>query len=311
MNTEIAKLLDIDGKSECDRIIDFIKTTVSMYNFNGVALGLSGGIDSALTLRLSVEALGKENVFGLIMPERDSEISSKTDAVAQAAALGIPYKIIPITGILRKLGTYTLVPRTFLIPRSYQKKYIRIARQKIEQEIEEKIYLANLENVDHDYLSRSRAFYRSKHRVRMVLTYMHAERRNLMVAATSNKSEVLTGFFVKYGDAAGDIAPIAHLYKTQVFELAKYIRVPEQIIKKDPSPDLIPGLTDEEAIGLSYLELDRILVGIENGMNDKEISRQTGIDMEKIKYVNEIKQQSEILRSCPIMLTADRWPLSL
>ena len=306
MHTEIAKLLDIDSGIERNRIIDFIKTAVCMYNFNGVALGLSGGIDSALTLKLSVDALGKKNVFGLIMPERDSETSSRSDAVAQAVALDIPYKVIPITGILRKLGTYSLVPRTFLVPKSYQKKYVKTARQKMEHEIGKSIYLANLENVDHDYLSRSRAFYRSKHRVRMVLTYIYAERRNLMVAATSNKSEVLTGFFVKYGDAAGDIAPIAHLYKTQVFELAKYIQLPERIIEKSPSPDLIPGLIDEEAIGLSYLDLDRILVGIENGMDDEKISRQTGIDMEKIKYVNEIKQKSGILRSCPIMLTDDR-----
>ncbi|MCL5985869.1 MAG: NAD(+) synthase [Actinobacteria bacterium] len=306
MSPDLAKLLETDIESEYSRTVDFIKDTTHKYNFKGVALGLSGGIDSALTLKLSVDALGQKNVFGLIMPERDSEASSKIDAIAHATSLGIPYKIISMTGILRKLGTYSLVPGTFLVPRPYQKKYVRIARQKIEQEIGKKIYLANLENADHDYLSRSRAFYRSKHRLRMIITYMHAERRNFIVAATSNKSEVLTGFFVKYGDAAGDIAPIAHLYKTQVFELAKYVQLPAQIIKKAPSPDLIPGLTDEEAIGLSYLELDRILVGIENGMNDEDVSRKTGIDVEKIKYVNEIKQKSELLRSYPIMLTADR-----
>ena len=99
----------------------------------------------------------------------------------------------------------------------------------------------------------------------MIALYYEAEQRGYAVVGTTNKTEYLTGFYVKWGDDSSDIEPIMHLYKTQVFELAKEVGLPQKIIKKEPSPDLAPGISDEFAIGLSYTNLDRILQKIEDG----------------------------------------------
>lgn len=93
----------------------------------------------------------------------------------------------------------------------------------------------------------------------MLLLYNYAELDNLLVLGTCNKTEKTIGFFVKYGDAAADASPLEGLYKTQVYQLAKFLSIPEEIIERPPSPDLLPGITDEYAIALAYETLDRIL----------------------------------------------------
>jgi len=100
----------------------------------------------------------------------------------------------------------------------------------------------------------------------MVVLYYEAERRGYAVVGTTNKTEYLTGFYVKWGDDSNDIEPLMHLYKTQVLDLAKLLAIPHSIIDKKPSPDLAPGITDEYAMGITYKDLDRILEKIECSM---------------------------------------------
>jgi len=116
----------------------------------------------------------------------------------------------------------------------------------------------------------------------MIALYYEAEQRGYAVVGTINRTELLTGFYVKWGDDSSDIEPIVHLYKTQVFELAKELRIPEKIIEKEPSPDLAPGISDEFAIGLCYFDLDRILEKIEEGQP------LSGEDPELVEKVQQI-----------------------
>jgi len=126
-----------------------------------------------------------------------------------------------------------------------------------------------------------------KARCRMIVLYHAAHSMNYIVAGSSNKSELLTGYFTKYGDGASDILPIGDLYKTQVRELAREIGIPEHIASKKPTAGLWPGQTDEEELGISYEELDRILLGIELGFTAEEIAKRTELDAARIGQVIE------------------------
>ena len=138
------------------------------------------------------------------------------------------------------------------------------------------------------------AFYRIKHRLRAILLFYYSELNNYLLVGCANKSEWLTGFFVKYGDSIADIMPIMSLHKTQVFGLARYLGIPDYILEKAPNPDLIPGLNDEEALGISYKKLDLILACIEKGyVVDKIISISDTTE-------KEIRRISEYLRTWPI-----------
>jgi NAD+ synthase len=155
------------------------------------------------------------------------------------------------------------------------------------------------------------AYYRAKHRVRIVLLYYYAELNNYLVLGSLNRSEILTGLFVKYGDSACDLAPIAGLYKTGVQELAQALGIPRWIREKPPSPDLIPGLTDEEILGLDYPTLDKILAGIEAGDGTVEIARKMKVPEGKVEYVAKLVEKSSMMRASPIPSINDCRPEGL
>ncbi|KAF2955193.1 NAD(+) synthase [Marinitoga sp. 38H-ov] len=265
-------------------IEQFIKEKIRDYGYNGAMIGISGGIDSAVVGKLCVNALGKERVKGLILPERDSSPETIEDAKIVCDFLEIDYRIIKISPILRKIGVYSLEPPTFFIPRKIQEKYAK-------KEFEKRSYINDLKNQGDTEFLKGIAYYRIKHRIRMVLLYFYAEQINYAVIGTTNKTELKTGFYVKYGDDSVDIEPIMHLYKTQVFNLARELKIPEKIINKSPSPDLIPGITDEYAMGISYNDLDRILVKMGNNedLNDEDEKM-----VKKVKEILKVAKYREI-----------------
>lgn len=181
---------------------------------------MSGGIDSALTAYLTVEALGKENVLGLLLPEKG--ISTKQDiddALEVSKILCIEHKIIDISPVLSSFSS--------VIP-SFDRK-ARISN-------------GNL-----------------KARIRMCILYYHANLMDRIVVGTGNKTELLLGYFTKYGDGGVDIEPIGYLYKTQVRGLSGFMGIPARLIEKTPTAGLWPGQTDEDDLGASYETTDRIL----------------------------------------------------
>ena len=292
--------LRIDSERVSQELETFIKTSVGDFNSEGAIVGLSGGIDSSLVLALSVAAVGANKVLGLIMPEKDSSQDSESDARLLAKELSVKVEKVELTPILDEMGIYKHIPRAAFARRKIAgaankgiyKLYTRLTG--------ERPFLSGLGGANPGFLKRANAYYRMKHRLRMVIQYSYAERENLLVVGTANKTELLIGFFVKYGDSAADIMPLLPLYKTQVRQLARFLRIPERILNKAPSPDLIPGITDEFAIGIPYEKLDLILSGLDTDMAMKDIAAETGVKQKTIEYVKELVRRSEHMRISPL-----------
>ena len=291
--------LRIDPEQVSHELGGFIKSSVGDFNRDGVIVGLSGGIDSSVVLALSVVALGSSKVLGLIMPERDSSQDSESDAKLLADGLGVRTERMELTPILDKMGIYSHIPRTIFAWKKAAGAGVKAGYKLYSTLTGEKPFLSGLEGTSFGPLRRANAYYRMKHRLRMVVLYSYAEHENLLVAGTANKTEFLTGFFVKYGDGAADIMPLLPLYKTQVKQLAKFLHIPDKIINKAPSPDLVPGITDEFALGITYEKLDLILLALDMNMEMRDITR-IGVKPKTVEYVKELVRRSEHMRSSPL-----------
>ncbi|ODN29858.1 NAD(+) synthetase [Fervidobacterium thailandense] len=255
-------------------MVDFIRKCVNDYGFRGAVLGVSGGIDSAVVLGLLIRALDRDRILALILPERDSSKRSLRDAQRVCKHFGVVPQVYSITGALRALGAYKLFPPAFLIPEKLKQIYARNRWNRYEDP-----YIMDLLNEGDELFLKGLAYYRVKHRVRMCKLYMEAEKRKYCVVGTTNRTEQLLGLYVKWGDDSVDIEPIMHLYKVEVYEMAKYLGVPTYIIEKAPTPDLVPGIVDEEAFGLTYAEIDSILMDLEKGIERE------GPAVERIKKI--------------------------
>jgi len=272
---------------------------------DGVILGLSGGLDSAVTAALCVRAVGPKKVTALLMPEKDSDKTHIRDALSLAKTLGIRCKRIDMTGYLRKIGLYGVFPLDVFVPEKFRGKLVRRSYRFYEEISGDPYFSRTLGGAEPGLtgaiVNRSLAYYRAKHRMRMLLLYLYGEQKNRLMVGAANKTEYQIGYFVKHGiDAATDIMPIMGLYKTQVRELARYLQIADSIIEKPPSPDIIAGLNDETAIGLSYEKLDLILAAIESGWSDTDMENllaEAGVTNRDINYVRSLAADSEHMRT--------------
>ncbi|MDC7226880.1 MAG: NAD(+) synthase [Spirochaetales bacterium] len=269
--------------SEKERILEFISEKIARYGFSGAVIGISGGIDSAVVGKLLTEALGKDRVYGLLLPERDSSTETIADSRLVCKFLGINHSLKPITPLVRKLGVYRMKPPAGLFPRKWQERYAENIWKSTDTP-----YINDLKTAGGDKNRRNLAYYRTKHRLRMVRMYFEAEKRGYAVIGTTNLTEFLTGFYIKWGDDSTDIEPIIHLYKTDVFTLGRELGIPKKIIEKKPSPDIAPGITDEFALGMDYKKLDRILKKLkaedESGIR---VTGETDSDINRVKKILE------------------------
>lgn len=283
-----------------EKIVDFIREKVVHLHRDGVVFGLSGGIDSAVICALSARAVGPDSCLALIIPERDSDPQSAEDGKLVADAFGVRRKVIDLTPSVKLFGAYDLVPQETFSKRGFAKKIVRSGYKVFPQG--RNPFFGGLLGVKVKWLRGPTAFYRIKHRLRLVTIYYYGEVENLLIVGASNKTESLTGFFVKYGDSSADIMPLATLFKTQVRQLARWLNVPERIIEKPSTPDLIPGITDELALGLSYEKLDLILCGLVKGMSSREVAREGQVSVKRVEYVRELMRRSEHMRNLPMEL---------
>jgi NAD+ synthase len=294
--------LTIDAASLTTQLEEFIRVEVDNLRREGAIVGLSGGIDSAVVAALAARALGPEKALALLMPDRDSAPANKRDALRLAQRLGIRYKTVGLTKFLFLMGIYWKFPLWLLGLRCFQAKLLRRYHDRFVREWGERplaAILVGTEELQGPLVNQAVAYHRVKGRLRMILLYYYAELENLLVLGTCNKTEKAIGFFIKYGDAAADIAPLESLYKTQVRQLAAFLGIPEGIISKPPSPDLLPGITDEYAIGLSYETLDRILWRLEAGMDAEKIVETLGLEQDTVDYVRELTRRSAHMRTQP------------
>ncbi|MEM2843170.1 MAG: NAD+ synthase [Candidatus Bathyarchaeia archaeon] len=241
-----------------DEITGFIKEIVGKSRAKGVVVGLSGGVDSCVTAVLCVKALGKNNCLGVIMPTSFTPKEDVEDAEFLAQQLGIKVEKVNIDNI--------------------SESFFKALKVDLEKQ---KIPAANIIA-----------------RIRMVILYYYANIENRLVVGTGDKSERLIGYFTKYGDGGVDFMPIAHLYKTQVRELAAYLGLPSRIVNKPSSPQLYPGHKVVDELPLDYDKLDKVLVGLfDLKLYPEKIEELTSIPLNKIlimfKRFNETKHKRE------------------
>jgi NAD+ synthase len=236
------------------------------------------------------------------MPEKDSEKEHTQDALDFGKGLGIETRLINITPYLKKLGIYKFAPLS-AVPFSRKLRGFLIKKliHYYEGRTGEHPFSASMVGLKGrefgSFIGHKVAYYRIKHRMRMILLYYYGELENRLVVGAANKSEYEIGYFVKHGcDDATDIMPLINLYKTQVRDLARYLNIPSRIIEKPPSPDVLPGIIDEEAIGIPYEKLDFILLALKKGWEGDEITKVLGIEEKKIIYVKNLVQKSEHMR---------------
>lgn len=230
------------------RIVSWIKQKVKKSKAKGIVLGLSGGIDSSVVACLAKEAVGRNNVLGLLLPCHSHGKDSEHARII-ARKLKIKTKTVNLSNIYDNL--LRLLPKA------------------------KGLALANL-----------------RPRLRMLVLYYFANKMNYLVAGTGNKSELMVGYFTKYGDGGVDILPIADLLKTQVRKLAKELGIPESIIAKPPTAGLWPGQTDEGEMGITYSELDSIL-------NSFEKKKRQVVSKYKVDKVKKMMEGSQHKRTGP------------
>ena len=243
--------LSIDPKEVITVIKDFIKTYVQNSKCKGVVLGLSGGVDSAVTAIICRDILGKKNVKCLFLPDGTTP---ETD-----------FKHYEL--IVKKFGLYS------------EKKDISSTVKELTSNCiikPDKYALANI-----------------KARTRMIILFEYANMTQNLVCGTSNKSEILVGYYTKYGDGGVDIMPIGDVYKTQIWELAKFLKIPKEIIIKPPTAGLWKGQSDEKELKLSYNQLDKILLGLEKKMDLNDIASIVNVKKSEVERIKNMRIRSE------------------
>ena len=274
------------------------KQTFEDYRKRGIIIGISGGIDSAVAAALACNAVGNENVLGIILPEKESNRESQELAKTLCNKLKIKYVVEDITQILESGSVYQI--REKIVQKLFPEynnscKYRLIFRENFDNDGLSIPYLEiqDARNQIHkikvsldDYLTMTAAT-NIKHRTRMSRLYYHAEKNNFLVCGTTNKAEFQQGYFVKYGDGGVDIEPLVNLFKTQVYQLAEYLNVPSEIIQREASPDTWSfDISDEEFFfSLTYDIIDLMLYAREKSIPLNEVCSILELDEDKVKRI--------------------------
>lgn len=247
----------LDLNTEMNRITDFIRDYLSTAGFCKLILGLSGGVDSAVSAALAVRAIGKDNVTAIMMPYKNSHPDSLNDAVQLAEKLGIAHRVVDIT-VITDAYFDTFEPDAPPLRRG-------------------------------NWMARSR----------MCVLFDLSAKLNALVMGTSNRTELMVGYFTQFGDSACALEPIGHLYKTEVWALARLLDIPRQIVDKVPTADLWQGQSDEADLGLRYAELDEIVHALTEQDFNHRASENLDHPREHYEKVERMIARSAFKRALP------------
>ena len=287
-------VLRIDAAAVARQIQDALKQQVFVQlKRRGIVVGLSGGIDSSVTAALAVHALGKDRVFGVFMPETDSSDEALKFGRLLADSLGIPSALEDIGPILGASGCYQrrdeAIRKVFpgygpdykckMVLSSGDGYAISSLVVQSPAGVQTKVRLTA-----EAYLGIVAAM-NFKQRTRKMIEYYHADRLNYAVAGTPNRLEYDQGFFVKNGDGSADVKPIAHLYKTQVYQLAEYLGVPKEIQLRPSTTDTysLPQSQEEFYFALPHEKMDYCLYGLNHGVTAAEVASVTGLTPQQVE----------------------------
>ncbi|MGZ2368742.1 NAD(+) synthase [Ancylomarina sp. YFZ004] len=303
----------------CNEICEKLRADVkNQLKRRGAVIGISGGIDSSVVFALTTRALGKENVLGVLMPERDSSPDSLMLAQKLADKFGVKTIVEDITPALDGFGCYQrrddAVLKVFPEFNPLKDKVKIEIKQNISQNIPSifSLTIVRPDGSEESKLLPSKEYLQIvastnfKQRSRMSMLYYHAERLHYAVVGTPNKHEVEQGFFVKYGDGGADVMPIGHLYKTQVYQLAEYLGVPQEIIDRTPTTDTYSAEQTQEEFfyQMPFHQMDLLWYAWENRYNIKDVANVFHKPVDEIHNIfkNFARKQktTEYLRLAPI-----------
>ncbi|WP_167332450.1 NAD(+) synthase [Mesorhizobium metallidurans] len=311
--------LVLDARAEVDRIVEILREQVfGTLRRRGVVVGLSGGIDSSVVAALCARAFGKDKVLGIFMPEHHSSGDSLRLGRVVAAQLGIDTILEDIAPALEAIGAYrrqieaiqTVVPQyaegwkcKLVLASVLESNGLNITRLTVEDP-QGKTDTVRLSPAAYLQIVAATNY---KQRLRKMTEYYHADRLNYAVAGTPNRLEYDQGFFVKQGDGTADLMPIVHLYKTQVYQLAEYLGIDEEIRRRPPTTDTFSMAQSQEEFyfALPYHLMDLCLYGVNHGLSADEVAAAadlTAAQVQKVfKDIDSKRRAARYLHARPML----------
>lgn len=294
----LAKQLELDPAAEVRHIVTRLRHILGRdLNRRGLVVAISGGVDSGVCAALAVRAVGPERVFGLLLPEHDSAAESTQRGRLVARQLGIAHELFDIAPALEALGCYrwrdAAMRATFSgYGPDWKSKIVidgghdgRFNFFKLVVQTPDGVVLRA--RLDHKNYLQIVAATNFKQRIRKTVEYFHADRLHYAVVGTPNRLEYDQGFFVKNGDGSADLKPIAHLYKTQVYQLARHLGLPEEICNAQPTTDtysMVQG-QDEFYFALPYQQMDIAMYALNQGVPLDLLARELGVSPHQAAHV--------------------------
>lgn len=315
-----ADALELDARQEADRIAGALREqVVRRLRRKGLVVGLSGGIDSSVCAGLAVRALGPDRVFGIMMPEQDSDPESLELGREVAERFGISSEVEDIAATLEGAGCYRRRDEAFrsVFPDYGEGCRAKIVLPSLFGDSIYRVFSAVMETPDgtqHKARLPLEAYQtvvaatNFKQRVRKMIEYYHADRLRYAVVGTPNRLEYDQGFFVKNGDGSADVKPIAHLYKSQVYQLAEFLGVPESVRMRPPTTDTYSLAQSQEEFffSLPYDKMDLCLYGKDHNVPSEEVAQAIGLTAEQVLRVYDDidakRKVAEYLHAAPVLV---------
>jgi NAD+ synthase len=283
---EVIKFRNVEGI--CAKLEDLIRTKVEALQRNGVIIGLSGGLDSTIVTYLCARSVGPRNVLALYMPDRDSKLRHKEDAMSVANELGVKFRVRELTPILDAFGIY----------RSIRGIALMLGKSLLEKFRGQDLLVTRASTTTGGLLANGIAYSDIKHRLRATMLFYYAELENLLVVGAGTKTEYVAGAFCQWGcDHLADVMPLHDMYYTQEKQLAEYLGVPERIVQKAPDPDILPGIDNMEKLYGAYETIDLVSYGLEHHATIKELYDQFG--KKQVDRIIALMENSKHMRESP------------